>query len=364
MRKYYILIVMIFAVMSFSCDSGDDKDTENGESIYRNPVSGSQSTFTCDTCHALEEGIGFRRPGHPIGNATRRASYKNEQLDSMLAAVNICLTEWMNAGSWTEDNPQWLSLFSWLDEQATVEEAELVIMKIADPPSGLNGGDADLGRQIFNTSCAVCHGIDGEGSNKAPMIGGIGFGDNATITPEIAAERIRKSGRIDSNVYEGLTGGIMPFWGENRLSDDELINIIAFLSLTDNETEIDDDGEDDEPEDDLECQSTHPKIGMEATLSTFSHGVEGTAVIKDDCTIVLNNFSYDGGGIVVEVYAGKGGNYLQPQGFSLSENIKGRRFENESFTVKIPEGKTLDDLDGISIWCVDVGVSFGDGLFK
>ena len=24
---------------------------------------------------------------------------------------------------------------------------------------------------------------------------------------------------------------------------------------------------------------------------------------------------------------------------------------------------SLDDIDGISIWCVPVGVSFGDGLF-
>jgi hypothetical protein len=30
----------------------------------------------------------------------------------------------------------------------------------------------------------------------------------------------------------------------------------------------------------------------------------------------------------------------------------------------LPEGRTLDELDGISIWCVAVGVDFGSGRFE
>ena len=40
------------------------------------------------TCHALEEPADdFRRPGHPIGNAANRPSYKNGQLTDIIDAI-------------------------------------------------------------------------------------------------------------------------------------------------------------------------------------------------------------------------------------------------------------------------------------
>ena len=36
----------------------------------------------------------------------------------------------------------------------------------------------------------------------------------------------------------------------------------------------------------------------------------------------------------------------------------------ETVYAQLPEGLTLDDLDGISVWCVPVAASFGDGLFQ
>ena len=67
-----------------------------------------------------------------------------------------------------------------------------------------------------------------------------------------------------------------------------------------------------------ECDATHPKIGQVAELSTFAHQVSGTAVIVDDCTVRVDDFVFDGGGIDVRFYSGLGGNYLD--GFSMSES--------------------------------------------
>jgi Electron transfer DM13 len=109
------------------------------------------------------------------------------------------------------------------------------------------------------------------------------------------------------------------------------------------------------------CSSTNPRVGWTATLSPIEAGVSGTATMVDDCTIRIEHFAYDGSGIEVYVYAGKGGDYKT--GFALSGNLLGQSFTDATLTLTLPTGKTLDDVDGIAVWCADVGVSFGDGLF-
>ena len=113
-----------------------------------------------------------------------------------------------------------------------------------------------------------------------------------------------------------------------------------------------------------ECTSNHVMVGQTGELSTLAHSVSGTITIVNDCTIEITNFNYDGLGLVVEVYAGVDDNYFPPVGFALSEDLAGTSFSNETYTVQLPTNKTLDDLNGISIWCSDVGVSFGDSLFN
>jgi hypothetical protein len=113
-----------------------------------------------------------------------------------------------------------------------------------------------------------------------------------------------------------------------------------------------------------ECTSTHSKIGQTGELSTIAHSVSGTVTVVDDCTIEITNFNYDGLGLVVEIYAGIDSDYTPPTGFAISRDLAGTSFENETLTVQLPTGKTLDDLNGISVWCSDVYISFGDTLIN
>jgi hypothetical protein len=63
------------------------------------------------------------------------------------------------------------------------------------------------------------------------------------------------------------------------------------------------------------------------------------------------------------VYGGRGGRLAPPGGVAISENFVDRVFDGtESFTVQLPAGVTLDDFDGVSIWCVAVGADFGHAL--
>ena len=109
------------------------------------------------------------------------------------------------------------------------------------------------------------------------------------------------------------------------------------------------------------CTKSSGKVGQVTTLSTRSHGVSGKATVIDDCTIEIRNFFYDGGGLArVFVYGGKASNYSA--GFPIGNNLRGTSFSNQTLTVTLNPGD-LDKLDGISIWCSDANVSFGDGLF-
>lgn len=113
------------------------------------------------------------------------------------------------------------------------------------------------------------------------------------------------------------------------------------------------------------CSSTSAKIGQSATLSSLFHQVAGTATIIDDCTIDLTGFNFDGGGIDVRVYVGNGGEFLAAAGgFAISNDLVGIAYVDNTLRLTLPAGRTLDDFDSISIWCVAVGVSFGTGFFN
>lgn len=330
----------------------------DGEALYRQPLAGGNS-FACATCHALEEPAadGIRRPGHQIGDAIRRPSYKNGQLTELREAVNTCLVEWMTAEPWAAADERWLALRAFLDARAPAGPAEPIQIQIVEPPQDLTGGEAVRGGVLFNSSCIGCHGMNAAGTERAPAL----FGSQ--LQAGYIAERVRKSGDQNSPTYPNLEGGRMPFWGADRLSDDELRDVIAFVLSNEPMPMGPDAGTTGEVDaGPSNCGTSHPRVGQTATFTTLFHGVSGTARIIDDCTIVLEMFDYDGNGIDVRVYGGIGGNYAD--GFAMTDDLlRPGGYSNTTITAKVPAGKTLDDLDGVSIWCVTVGANFGDARF-
>jgi thiosulfate dehydrogenase len=197
----------------------------SGESVYASRFTDG-NTFACATCHALSEPAAdrVRRVGHPIGDAAARPSFKNGQFSQLLDAVNTCVTEWMLAPALEEDDPRWQALRTFLTEQAP-ESAAPIRYQIVEPPADLDGGDASAGMELFNASCSACHGIDAKGTNQAPAL------YQTDLSRETIARRIRTSGPVDSATYPSLSGGRMPFWGEDRLSDAELLDLVAFVEM-------------------------------------------------------------------------------------------------------------------------------------
>ncbi len=342
-------------------------DDSVGRLVFMDPRPNG-NTFSCGLCHALEEPLPdqFDRPGHAVGDALRRPNFKNGLLPNFVDAANTCLETWMTVPTdelWTEESSDFIALTEFLREQDTGQgESPTLAFAKAEPMRFANNsdveGDPEAGREHFNESCAICHGNNALGTERAPQLAGFYSFEGAA---DFISRKVRLSGPPNDDIYLGeAVPGVMPFWGEDRISDDDLEDVIAFII---NATAPDPADPDPIPTPDSRtCASTHPRIGQQAELSTIAHNVSGTAVIVDDCTIRIDNFSFDGGGINIRVYAGNG-DFLTT-GFSISDDLFGQVFNNDTLTVTIPEGRTLDDIDRISIWCIPVRFSFGDGIFQ
>jgi mono/diheme cytochrome c family protein len=363
--------------------------TALGRSLFEAPLSDGNS-FACATCHALAEPSpdGWRRPGHPIGDATHRVHWKNGKAASFLDAVNSCLVEWMVAPAWSAGDPKFIALRDFLEAQAPAGPARDVPFAIVAAPGDLSGGNPARGRDTFDKTCIVCHGAGGGGTDRGPRV------MRSAREPGYIAKRIRTSGSAHSTVYPDLTGGVMPFWAADRMSDDEVRDIVAFLR----EVPAGDAGSVAVPADasvsgqadagDARaadagaimgvdaggpasdamapaggCPKSNPRVGWKADLgiNTGEGQVSGFVTMVDDCTLELTDFSYDGEGIDVRVFGSKVKSFRP--GFVIGPDLVGRRFRKETLRVRLPVGMTLDDLDWVSIWCTKARADFGSGMF-
>jgi len=116
--------------------------------------------------------------------------------------------------------------------------------------------------------------------------------------------------------------------------------------------------------DNATCSSNHSLVRYTGDFTTYFHGVEGTATIIDDCTIQINNFSYDGSGPEVYFYAALDLDFNSSEAFKIGAKLSGNNYNSSSITLKLPYGKTLDDLNSLSVWCVEFLANFGDLTFS
>lgn len=111
------------------------------------------------------------------------------------------------------------------------------------------------------------------------------------------------------------------------------------------------------------CGSTHPLVGESRNLRiSNTYGISGVVTIISDCEIQISNFSYNGTGPNVSIYGGRNGNFRS--GINLSAPINGRRFQNETLTVFLPENTDLDEINSFSVWCFEFDIDFSSASFQ
>jgi hypothetical protein len=111
------------------------------------------------------------------------------------------------------------------------------------------------------------------------------------------------------------------------------------------------------------CAKTHDKVGYYGSFDSRAHNVSGRAEFIDDCTIRITDFNYDGGGPEVFFYGAVDHKYSENSAFAIGQKINGVVYNNAEIILRIPNNKTLDDITGISVWCVDFDANFGQVTF-
>ncbi len=105
-----------------------------------------------------------------------------------------------------------------------------------------------------------------------------------------------------------------------------------------------------------------PEVGWEAVFDTFAHDVAGRAVIVDEQTIELQDFTYDGGGVNVRLFLLPAGGDFTDE-FELTDNLVGTVYDNDTVEIEIPDDASFEDWNLITVWCVPFRVNFGSGTF-
>ena len=112
------------------------------------------------------------------------------------------------------------------------------------------------------------------------------------------------------------------------------------------------------------AEAPYARAGWYADLSTLAHGVSGRATIVDQDTFRIDDFFYDGGGIIVYAYLGEAdSNASFAAGLETGPQLRGTAFGGGSLVIDLPAGQTLDGYEAISIWCVVAQANFGSGTF-
>jgi hypothetical protein len=111
------------------------------------------------------------------------------------------------------------------------------------------------------------------------------------------------------------------------------------------------------------CDSETSKAGYVGDFSNLAHGVSGSAKVIDNCTIEITMFNFDGQAPNVQFYAGNNVTFTGSEAFAIGGRIDGTRYVNQTVVLRIPNGKTVEDFDSLSVWCVEFGADFGNLRF-
>lgn len=107
-----------------------------------------------------------------------------------------------------------------------------------------------------------------------------------------------------------------------------------------------------------------PGTGWQATLNGHFHDVAGVVTVVDEDTFRIDDFVYDGAGLDVRFYFGTENTTAAfSAGFGAGPQLVGPSFDGDTLVIDLPPGRTFDGYNAVSVWCVDVDVSFGDAVF-
>jgi mono/diheme cytochrome c family protein len=210
--------------------AAQSSDARAGKRLFHE-ADWTATRITCIHCHAdfneKKTPDGYVRAGHPLYNAGFRSEYHawdGSPVATLGEAIAICMKRWMTerveGGGEEPAQHEVRQLIAYLqsDELTVERKSKAIELMWSDKLPGdrlLELGDPGLGGAAFKRSCSMCHLPDGSGA-----------GPSLTRNGYSRYQIAKKIRGIDN---EGLNGLIMPRFPKDRLSDRELINVVAFV---------------------------------------------------------------------------------------------------------------------------------------
>jgi hypothetical protein len=97
-------------------------------------------------------------------------------------------------------------------------------------------------------------------------------------------------------------------------------------------------------------------------LSSLAHGLSGHVFAINDKTLRLKNLHYDGQGPDAYFWAGNSKSPDQ-NGFIIADEKGSKKplkgYNNANIVIRLPAGKSLQDINWFSVWCRRYKVNFG-----
>ncbi|MCP4806905.1 MAG: cytochrome c [Proteobacteria bacterium] len=225
-------------------EAEEDGDPVNGETIYFEETwNGSAYGLTCSHCHSIDpadtpttDADEYNRAAHTVWNAPYRASWKSgDAWDSDSNKIGafggqICVVAYYPDSEM--DAQSAADLEAWMRQQrddvqdADDDRAQPLEYGFTswDADAWLEAnpapyGDAVAGQELTDRHCGSCHG-------EPAVFYSLDSLDDATLV-----SRIRKDALyVDTDQEVDAPNGDMPRLPKDRLSDDELGDLLAYLT--------------------------------------------------------------------------------------------------------------------------------------
>ena len=164
--------------------------------------------LNCVSCHGAD-GLGTT-----IAPALNDAAVREKTADELTRTVTLgspgtLMAGWQNALSADEIAALVTLVQRW-------DEVPAGILPAPNVPIPVTEESLALGSQLFVQNCSRCHGLEGQGTQRAPALNVKSF---LTDTTDLAIQQI---------VTQGVPGTAMPAWGD-RMTEAEIQAVVGFI---------------------------------------------------------------------------------------------------------------------------------------